>query len=103
MDIRSNGEIKEISVPLLTDLDINSEPIQDIIRYASYLIKAAKEDRLAAVVCQHGDSSKLSTVLCYTYDVEGSKQLGYIPVGMLFDSTSEAWNNLSPPTGAKAN
>ncbi len=95
----TNGKApQEITVPVLTDLDVESEAVQDILKYAGHLIRAAKEDRLAAVICQHNDSNKMSTILCYTYPMGEDGKLGYIPIGQLFDDSSESWTNLTPPT-----
>ena len=95
----NNGQDQTgVQVPILTDIDVNDEKIQSILKYAGHLIRAAKEDSLAAVVCKHDDSDNLSTVLCYVYTTEDDQHTNYVPMAMLFGGAGDAWNNLVPPT-----
>lgn len=93
------SENNDLIVPVLTDLSVSDSPAKEIVQYAGYMIRAAKDDRLALVLCTHQDTGELVTVLCGMEQVAEGR-VSYIPYAMLFGEGAEPWTNFVPPSCA---
>ena len=64
------------------------------------LVRAAKEDRLVAMVCTKEGSEDKSTVLCMMTHLADTGNTSCIPMGQVFDDAFMSWQAMTPPACA---
>ena len=90
-----NANTRETPVPMLADKP--AEEYEEVIRAASDLIEAAKDDKLVSVVCVHNESGESTAILCIMSKDEESGKFAYTPVAKLYHGLNMEWSEYTPP------
>lgn len=94
-----NDKAREIQVPMLADKP--AEEYEEVIRAASDLIQAAKDDNLVSVICRHDESGEEHAILCIMLVDAESGKYAYTPVAKLYHGLNMEWAEYTPPVVAQ--
>ena len=83
-------------VLLLSDEPKDTPEMQRAIQMSAALISAAREDRLASIVCTDKDGY-YAVVLCAMFPDENGNTASYVPIARQFDPHYNAWTEMHPP------
>ena len=92
------SEARETQVPMLADKPASE--YEEVIRAASDLIEAAKDDRLVSVVCKHSESGEDHAILCIMLHDEEAGTYSYTPAAKLYHGLNMEWSEYVPPAVA---
>lgn len=96
-------EGQDIQVPMISDIDANSEEAKPYVAVAAELIRAARDGRLVSIMFGRDDGSKELVFASAMIDDE-TGQKGYLPIAVsLVNSLEEAMSELIPPLALSAN
>lgn len=61
------------------------------------LVRAAKEDRLVTMICNHSDSDEKATVLSVLTTLADTGKVSCVPLAQMFDNGWTPWTGMLPP------
>lgn len=85
-------------VYIWSDEDMGTGYTKVAVELTAELIRAARDDRLVALVCTHNDApGEKSTVLCISTTIADTGRHQFVPMAQLFDTHWAPWPTMVPP------